>query len=175
MDFNLTNQERIDLKRLIRQAECDDNTENIRKLKHSTKIQADLSHFMKFKKENMQMYQENPTEFEMEAQVVANFLYVNYNDIFRRLLKDELNLAIFSKFIHVLRGIEEEKVDQHEASVLIGRILKELYLDSATRHGQNLDKKYKEDAAAAGIEEEPPKNVGQQISWKEFRDRAKTT
>lgn len=171
MDFTISNQERIDLKRLIRQSDCEDNTEKIRKLKHSTKIKNDLSRFLKFKKENEKMFQERPEEFEMEAQVIANFLYLNYSDLFKRLVKDELNLGIFAKFLHILAGIEDGKVDQHEASVLVGRVLKELYLDSAARHGANLDKKYEEEAKLAGIEPEPPKNEGRSISWKEYKTK----
>ena len=172
MDFHISNQERIDLKRLIAQNGDDvvDNTDRIRKLKHSTRIQNDLSAFVKFKKENMKMYQEQPKEFEMEAQSVANFLYVNYLDIFNRLIKDELNLAIFAKFIHVLRGIEDGKVDQHEASVLVGKILKELYLDSAVRHGENLDKMYAEQDEAPA-----PKETGKLISWKDYKKNGQSS
>ena len=167
MDFYISNQERIDLKRLIQQnPECHDNTENIRKLKHSTKIQSDLSRFMKFKKENARLYQENPDQFELDARNEANFLYLNYTDLFRRLVKDELNLAIFAKFLHLLKGIEDGKVDQHEASVLVGKVLKELYLDSAVRHGENLDKKY----ASEQAEDNTPKNSGQAISWRDFKE-----
>lgn len=166
MDFSISNQERIDLKRLVQQTpECEDNTERIRKLKHSTKIQNDVNKFWKFKKENMKMYQENIGQFEIEAQAVADFLYLNYTDLFRRLIKDELNLGILAKFLHVLKAIEDGKVDQHEGSVLIGKILKEMYLDSAVRHGENLDKKY----AAESGEENMPKNTGQTISWREYK------
>ena len=34
------------------------------------------------------------------------------------------------------------KVDQHEGSVLVGKLLKELYVDSALRRSENLDKEY---------------------------------
>ena len=164
----MNHKESLDLKKLIGNFESEyvDNTENIRKLKHSVKIQNDLSRFIKFKKENATLYAENPEQFEMDAQVAANFLYLNYTDLFRRLVKDELNLAIFAKFLHVLKGIEDGKVDQHEASVLIGKVLKELYLDSAVRHGENLDKKY----ASENQEEQTPKNEGRAISWKDFKN-----
>ena len=35
--------------------------------------------------------------------------------------------------LDVLRQIEDGKVDQHEGSVLVGKILKELYVDSALK------------------------------------------
>lgn len=166
MDFTISNQERIDLKRLISQTECEDNTENIRKLKHSSRILNDVSKLVKFKKDNITLYNDKPEEFDLEAQTVANFLYVHYTDIYRRLIKDEINLAILAKFLHILKGIEDGKVDQHEASVLVGRVLKELYLDSAVRHGENLDKMY------SSQEPEPePKNKGKEISWKDFKSK----
>ena len=38
----LTDNERIHLKKLINESECEDNTPNIRRLKHSTKIRDDV-------------------------------------------------------------------------------------------------------------------------------------
>ena len=39
-------------------------------------------------------------------------------------MKDELNLNILRKFIDTLREVEDGALDQHEASVKIGEILK---------------------------------------------------
>ena len=64
----------------------------------------------------------------------------------------------------VLKAIEDEKVDQHEGSVLVGKVLKELYLDSAVRHGQNLDKMYE-----ASQPPKPEVVPEKPISWKEFK------
>jgi hypothetical protein len=38
-----------------------------------------------------------------------------------------------SNLLDVLKHIEEGKVDQHEGSVMVGKILKELYVDSALK------------------------------------------
>ena len=81
-----------------------------------------------------------------------------------------------SRLLHILKGIEEEKVDQHEGSVLVGKVLKELYLDSAVRHGKNLDKKYEkveneyEDQETK--KEPPPEKL---ISWKEYKTNSQST
>ena len=61
----------------------------------------------------------------------CNFLWTNYTNIFNRIMKDELNLNILRKFIDTLREVEEGDLDQHEASVKVGEILKQLYIDSA--------------------------------------------
>lgn len=165
MNYFISPQERLDLKKLIQTSECEDNTDHIRKTKHSTKIQNDIMELANFRKKNAQMYENQFDFFEMEAQTVANFLYVNYTDIFNRILRDEIDYSIMARVLYVLKGIEDEKVDQHEGSLLVGKVLKELYLDSAIRHGKNLDKKY---AKEAPVESEPvvPEKI---ISWKEYK------
>ena len=100
-----------------------------------------------------------------EAKILVPFLAKGYTDIFNKVIRNEINFEILGKLLHVLKAIEDEKVDQHEGSVLVGKILKELYLDSAVRHGENLDKKH--------AAEEPPKPKlveGKSISWKEYKN-----
>ena len=41
--MSLTSQDRLNLKNLIKDSDCDDNTESIRSLKHSGLIRADVS------------------------------------------------------------------------------------------------------------------------------------
>ena len=57
--------------------------------------------------------------------------------------------------------IEEHKVDQHEGSVLVGKILKELYIDSALKRCDNLDKEHET--------EKEEKKEGMKVGWKEFK------
>jgi hypothetical protein len=76
-------------------------------------------------------------------------------------LKDEIDLTIMQKLLIVLKLIEEEKVDQHEGSVMVGRILKELYVDSAIKRADALDREH-------GTER-PEREDGKKISWKEFK------
>jgi hypothetical protein len=91
----------------------------------------------------------------------CSFLYNNYTDIFNKVLKDEIDLNIMTKLLIVLKLIEDGKVDQHEGSAMFGKILKELYVDSAVKRADNLDKIY-------DTEKEPP-NCGKTISWKEYK------
>jgi hypothetical protein len=76
-------------------------------------------------------------------------------------LKDEIDLDIMQKLLYVLNLIEEEKVDQNEGSVMVGKLLKELYIDSALRRGDNLDKEHAQEIV--------PKEEGKKINWKEFK------
>ena len=71
----------------------------------------------------------------------CNFIWTNYTNIFNRLLKNELNLNILYKFLDKLAEIEEGITDQHVASVDIGKILKEMYIDSALKREKNYELK----------------------------------
>jgi hypothetical protein len=67
-----------------------------------------------------------------------------------------------TKLLTVLKLIEDGKVDQHEGSVIVGKILKELYLDSAVKRADAIDKKYESEKV---VMVEPTK-----ITWREFRN-----
>ncbi len=88
------------------------------------------------------------------------FLYKNYTNIFNKIYKDNIDLNLFNKFLLVLKKIEDGECDQHEASVQVGKVLKEIYIDSAIREGEKLDKKNKKP-----IKTRKAKNV----SWGEFK------
>ena len=70
----------------------------------------------------------------------CNWLFNNYTNIFNRLKKNELDLRILDRFLSTLKEIEEEEVDQHEASIKVGQILKELYIDSAMKSEKKREK-----------------------------------
>ena len=169
----LSSQEKIDLKRLLVENDCEDNTEHIRKVKHSAKIQNDIHQFGYLKnlffgslpvdisKLSKTESKKKQIDFENMVQANCNFLYTTYPDIFKRMMKDELDLKIMVRLIEVLKMIEDNKTDQHEASVLFGRVLKEMYIDSAIRHADNLDLEHK------GEKQEP--EIGKDISWAEYK------
>ena len=166
MNLQLSNEDRIDLKRLLSTSDCENNTEHIRTMKHSTKIQNDIMKLVEFKNSQQTLAESYPDKFVEEARVLVPFLAKGYTDIFNKVIRNEINFEILGKLLYVLKAIEDEKVDQHEGSVLVGKILKELYLDSAVRHGENLDKK--------NAAEEPPKPKlveGRPISWKEYKSK----
>ena len=154
-------EEKLNLKRLIDNSDCENNTDTIRRVKHSVKIRDDIRRLENLKKTDGYMRATDPAEFLELCKKQAWFLFSNYTDIFNKIIKDELDLGIMSQLLAVLKMIEDNKVDQHEGSVMVGKILKELYVDSALKRGENLDRE--------NAETKVPPVEGKKISWKEFK------
>jgi hypothetical protein len=166
----ITKEESLNLKKLLNNnSEAVDNTEYIRRVKHSTKIRDDVRALDRLKKSESKLYLENREKFKEKAQSVANFLFVNYTDIFNKMVTDELDLAIMSRLLAVIKMIEDKQVDQHEGSVLVGKILKELYVDSALKRCENLDK---ENATDSNKSDQEKRDV-KPISWSEWKNKNK--
>jgi len=160
--MSLTSQDRLNLKKLIKDSDCDDNTESIRNLKHSGLIRADVSKLENLKRTQSVLKTADFVSFQEMARVECAFLYNNYMDIFNKVLKDEIDLKILTRLLIVLKLIEENKVDQHEGSAMVGKILKELYIDSAIKCSDNLDKENESKIVE--------KKTGSAISWKEYKN-----
>lgn len=155
-------QERLDLNRLLSQSEAIDNTKMIREVQHSGKLLDGLREMEVLKRDNRGLRAASPAEFAELCQSKCGFYFANYANIFNKQLKDELNLAIMIRFIRVLELIETDQVDQHEGSVMIGKYLKELYVDSAVRRGENLDREHADDV--------PEKQeAAHSISWAQYK------
>ena len=122
--------ERIELSKLIKEYDAEDNTSKIRQLKHSALIRNDVGTVQQLKKKYGRMYKSNIEQFKMIATKQASFIFNNYTNIFNKLIKDELNLDILWKFLEVLKKIEDGELDQHEASYQVGTLLKSMYIDS---------------------------------------------
>lgn len=161
----ITKEESLDLKRLLKDSNAEDNTEYIRRVKHSEKIRDDIRKLDRLKKDEATLYSENREAFKEMAQGVSNFLFMNYTDIFNKVITDELDLAIMSRLLAVIKMIEDGQVDQHEGSVLVGKILKELYVDSALKRCDNLDKENEKDKDKEKVADVKP------ISWAEWRNK----
>jgi hypothetical protein len=95
----------------------------------------------------------------------CTFLFYKYTDIFRRVVRNEINLTIMSTALNVLKKIEDGEIDQQEGSVIVGKLFHEIYVDSALRRSENLDK------AASEEDTSTPKYEGKSISWKEYRNK----
>ena len=159
--MNISNEDRLNLKKLVDNSDCVNNTDEIRRLKHSMRIRDDVRRLEVIKKVNSNLRQNDIVKYEEICIEKCRFLYDNYNEIFNKIVKDEIDLQIMSKMLVVLKMIEDEKVDQHEGSVLVGKLLAELYLDSAVKRADNLDKEH-EHLKVAPVE-------GKKISWKEYK------
>lgn len=171
--FHITERERLDLRRMVHEQNAEDHTASIRELKHSTQIAQELLQIQK------KMIAEKCSSLDPDvAAQEAPFLYQRYTDIFHRAAKGELNLKLMAQFLQVLKQIENEKIDAHEGGLLVGKLLKEIYVDSAMRRQATADARAEEAAAAekkdtedAAVKREPPLN----ISWKEFKSSRVST
>jgi len=147
---------RLNLKKLISEYKPEETTDKIRSLKHSKMIRQDVMTYMSIKQKYSRLSKE---QLHIMYQNKCNFLYNNYTNIFNKLVKNELNLQILNKFLIILSYIEEGKIDQHEGSVQVGNILKELYIDSAIKKDQKMNK-YKK------VEK---KRKAKKVSWNEYK------
>jgi hypothetical protein len=165
--MNVTTQEKLDLKKLMdNKDDYEDNTEDIRRVKHSIIIRDNIL-AIETLKTNLKNQGETDIEIIKKAsQDVAPFLYSGYRDIFNKVVSDEIDLGIMSQILTVLKTIEDGKINQEEGSVMVGKLLKTLYIDSAMKHGDNLDKKYEGDKP-------PPLTTGLSLSWKDYKHTKK--
>lgn len=151
--------QRIKLNELIRNYGAEDTTNDIRRLKHSQRIKEQVGIIENLKKKHHHLIGKNFDMFRNICIKHACFLYENYMDLFNRLIKNELDLKILTRFIKVLEKIENGQIDQHEGSAEIGQLLKELYIDSALRG----DKK------SGKMKKHTYKKPIHKLSWKEFK------
>ena len=153
----------LNMKSLMNSEDYVNNTERIRELKHSEKILEDIGKLCRIKKDHFHMKMVEEEKFNHLCETSAPFLFSNYTDLFRKVLKDELDMKMMVNFISSLKQIEEGQLDQYDASVKVGTILREIYVDSAMRRGDNLDKEH---ATEAPTFVEPAS-----ISWKEYKQK----
>lgn len=166
----MDNKERIDLKKLMAHHSDDyqDNTEGIRRLRHSSLIIGEVAKMENIKKTSKGIM---PNEsLLMKCQTDCSFLYNKYTDIFNRLYKDELDLELLANMLATLKKIEDGALNQQEGSVIIGKILHKIYVDSAVKRGTNADKENETDEPT---EPQPETNHGKTISYKEFKESKK--
>ena len=132
----LDNQQKLDLQNMINANETQDVTKEIRENKQSNLIRNDIKQMLFLKQKYSRLAKTNPSEFDKICVGQCQFLFNNYTDIFNKIKIDTLNLTIMDKFLNILKRIEDGELDQHEGSYLVGKHLKELYIDSAMRNQQ---------------------------------------
>ena len=160
-------QDRIDLKKLMAQnSDYEDNTEGIRRLKHSDLIISDVKKIESYKSTMKSLRIKSKDEFREYCQSKCSFLYNQYTDIFNRLLRDELDLQLLYQLLETLKKIENGQIDQQEGSVVVGKILHKIFVESAMKHGDNVNMSL---ADKGELEESKPKNEGKNISWSKYK------
>ena len=153
---------RLQLQKMIKANNVEDQTELIRSLKHSQILKNDVNTLILLKAK----YRDDPDQLFLESMNECKFLFTYYTDIYNKIKKDEIDLNILNKFLEVLRKIEDGELDQHEGSFAVGTLLKELYIDSAIKKSEKLDKDNEKEV----IQHVEPI----QISWKTFKKNSTT-
>jgi len=168
--MQLSQEERLNLKKMLSQSkEFVDHTEDIRRVKHSGLLLDSMRDIEKLKRANRDLIESDPDRFMDMCRETAPVMYKLYTDLFNKLVKDELNLVIMVKLIRVLELIEQEQLDQTEGSVMVGKMLKELYVDSAIRTGDKLDKKNAMEGGPIGAASVVAPETGKNISWSHWK------
>jgi hypothetical protein len=148
---------RLQLQKMIKANNVEDQTDLIRELKHSHLLQNDINNLIMLKAK----YRNDQDKINEEGMTECGFLFTYYTDIYNKIRKDEIDLKILNQFLNVLRRIEDGELDQHEGSFVIGTLLKELYVDSALRKAAKLNENQEQEYI------EPREVVN--ISWKDFK------
>jgi hypothetical protein len=153
---------RLELQKMVKINNVEDTTDLIRKLKHSHILQNDINNLILL----MAKYNDDDEKVHQEGQTECGFLWTYYTDIYNKIRKNEIDLSLLNKFLNILRYIEDGELDQYEGAVLVGNILKEMYIDSALKKGDKLEEK-----ADADREE---RVKGLPISWRDFKSQNKS-
>jgi len=162
----MNSMDRLQLEKMIQANDAADNTSQIRELKHSMLIHGDVATLLNLKRDYARLAKTNPEQFDMMCVNRCTFLFNNYTDIFNKVKKDEIDLAILGRLLGVLKMIEDGKVGQHEASVEVGNLLKQIYIDSALKKSEKLDKQHSGSSSSSSASDLPaPKKV----SWKQYK------
>ena len=153
----MDNLQRINLEKLISNSKETfvDNTNKIRVLKHSDLIKMNVNKLIKLKQNNAI----KNTFFKDKCCQECSFLFFNYTNIFNKVYNDELDLKILDEFLSCLKEIEDGRLDQTEASVKVGTLLKKLYIDSAL----------KKESENNEIKKSQDRPNSKKISWKEYK------
>tara|TARA_B000000557_G_scaffold264572_1_gene270399 strand:+ start:402 stop:863 length:462 start_codon:yes stop_codon:yes gene_type:complete len=149
----MNNLERLKLQEMIKTNNVEDQTQIIRELKHSVKIKKGLDRILELKKTI------KASELRGICMQETPFLFNNYTDIFNKVVKDEIDIEMLERFISILSDIEEGRLDQHEGSYKVGKILKDIYIDSALKKSKNI----------SNNDEKVAKKESISISWGEYK------
>lgn len=155
-----TNQ-KLQLQKMIQANNVEDTTTLIRQLKHSVILRTNVNDLLELKTQ----YPDDPDTLHLEAMVKCNFLFTYYTDIYNKVRKDEIDLKILFNAFDVLKNIEDGIIDQHEGAFEFGKLLKQIYVDSALRKAEKINQT---------IEEPVFKTAQVDISWANFKKKQLT-
>ena len=155
----LTENDRVQLRQMIEKNNVVDKTDQIRELKHSSKIRGDILTLLQLKQDHTELLRTDKEAFEKLSVQKCHFLFFQYMELYNMILKESMDLTIFDRLLDVLGRIERHEIDQHEGSVLVGTYLKEIYIDGKLAESKRLDEMYPS----------IPKVEPKKIAWSEFK------
>jgi hypothetical protein len=155
--------DRLQLQKMIDANNVVDCTQEIRDKKHSATIREEVARLIALKTKYARLSQSNPDQFDKMCVSQCNFLFNSYTDIFNKVKKDEMNLDILAQLLNVLKKIEDGHLDQHTGAYEVGKLLKEMYIDSALMKSEKLDSKHSKGETTTS------KPKPKKISWKEYK------
>ena len=165
-DSNILNpQQKLDLANMIKANETEDCTEEIRSKKQSVLIRNDVKQMVYLKQKYNRLASSNPNEFDAMCVKQCNFLFNNYTDLYNKIKNDNLDLRILERFLDILKKIEDGELNQHEGSYLVGKHLKEMYIDSAIKTKEKNEAKDRRKK----VQKKPPGVGEKRISYKDFK------
>tara|TARA_B100002019_G_C21126898_1_gene526250 strand:+ start:121 stop:624 length:504 start_codon:yes stop_codon:yes gene_type:complete len=159
-NFKIDDETRLKFNELLKESDASDNTEKIRKLKHSSKIKEQVSIMLDIKRRYTRLDKE--TVYKM-IDTQCNWLFTHYFNLFNKLKKDELDIQILGQFVNALKAVEDGEMDQHEASVRVGQILKKLYIDSALKKDKKEEAKRERQRKKKGV------NRKAKLTWDQYK------
>lgn len=161
--------DRLDLKSLMRQGKDEyvDNTDGIRRLKHSDLIVVDMKKMQELKKIHNEMRESSPLDFANLCQSKCSFLFNTYTDIYNRLYKDELDLEIMLEALKTLKQIEDGKINQQEGSILMGKLFYKVFVSNAVKHEESTNVQNQSTPESSEVDENL--NEGKPMSWKDYK------
>jgi hypothetical protein len=74
---------------------------------------------------------------------------------------EEIDMKMLMDFLRVLKKIEDGVVDQHEGSYEIGKLLKNIYIDSALKKSSKADEEFEKT--------KEPVREGKVLSYSQFK------
>lgn len=169
--MELSDTEKSILQRL--QAESEeyvDNTDGIREAKHSSPLLADIRRMAKLRTKHSSLRETSLDDYLAVFQRECKYLYTKFPDVFDRVVKNDMNLEVFEKIIMILKLIEDGKVNQSEASALVGKLSQKLFFGGVANTSEKSGLS-EESGVSAGFSEEPGVSTG--LSWREYKKSQK--
>lgn len=155
----LSDNDRYQLSRMVEKNDVVDKTSQIRELKHSGEIRINIERLLQLKKDHPDLLRDNKPEFEKLALQQCKFLFFHYMELYNIIVKEQMEMKILFNLLDVLTKIENGECDQHEGSVMVGRLLKEIYIDSKLAETNRIDAMY----------QSPVKPI-KKMTWQDFKN-----